>query len=164
MDKHLINEIVDKVVREKVCEILMLEYAIDRKAFINRVWNLSPMLISHWCLIRYNRLTDREEYIDHWKNEVFGWMEYISVMKLKRNNDVESRQKALLQAWDDLDYISNPEAIKAAIYRKFGNEEIDMRTPLIDEVANAFIADSHTIIALISKGDVGEMREYINSL
>ena len=164
MDKHLINEIVDKVVREKVCEILMLEYAIDRKAFINRVWNLSPMLISHWCLIRYNRLTDREEYIDHWKNEVFGWMEAIQLLKLKGKNDVESRQKALSQAFNDIEYTTNPKVVKGAIRRKFHDEQIDINLPIIDEIICGFMSDIPQLINLMANDDVQPMREYINSL
>ena len=97
MNERKINEKVDKMVREQISQILMLEYSIDRKSFINRVYSLSPMIISHWCLIKHNRLIDDENYISHWKNEVGGWMLTLMNSKLKKNNSVEYKLKALTQ-------------------------------------------------------------------
>ena len=165
MDKHLINEIVDKVVREKIFEILMLEYAVDKKSYINRVWNLSPILISHWCLIKFHRLSnDGEIYIPHWKRELFGWMESLSLMNLKGKNNAENKYNALYQAFDSMDYTSNLDVIKNAIRKKFQDENVDIQSPLIDEVATAFIVDLENIMHFIACGDINTIRDYVNSL
>ena len=164
MNERKINEKVDKMVREQISQILMLEYSIDRESFINRVYSLSPMIISYWCLIKHNRLIDDENYISHWKNEVGGWMLTLMNSKLKKNNSVEYKLKALTQAWEDLDYTTNPEAVRAAIYSKFNGENINPYSDIVTDVIHSFMSEAPQILSIIANENVKDLHQYINSL
>ena len=84
--------------------------------------------------------------------------------KLKKNNSVEYKLKALTQAWEDLDYTTNPEAVRAAIYSKFNGENINPYSDIVTDVIHSFMSEAPQILSIIANENVKDLHQYINSL
>ena len=63
-----------KVIFESVYKILdntlLLEYLVQRKDFVNLLWNLSDQIIENWCLVHYCTVVGQSEYKKHWTDEL----------------------------------------------------------------------------------------------
>ena len=127
----------------------MLEYAFPRKDFIKQVNNLLPQIITHWCLIRYNRIIDNTNTIQHWKSELLTWFSRIMKLTLKGNDSTETRKKAIQEVILLNDYHNNATTIKYTILPKFNDEGIKIdNNEIINEVINQFFDELETIISI----------------
>ena len=92
-----------KVIFESVYNILdntlLLEYLVQRKDFVNLLWNLSDQIIENWCLVHYCTVVGQSEYKKHWTDELKGYLKRISRTGIKSSNDFDSRRKCVLQAF-----------------------------------------------------------------
>ena len=164
MDNKILTERITEIVRQKLQEFILLEYAVDRNTFIQRVYNLSRQIVIHWCLIQYGRLTHTEDSINHWKKELRGWMSTICEMELKKNNSIDTRLKAITQAWIDLDYTSRPDIIKKVITCKFRDEGINMASEEVKQICLDMINEAQILIHLMADADVDAIYDYVENL
>lgn len=120
-----------KIIFESVYNILdntlLLEYLVQRKDFVNLIWNLSDQIIENWCLVHYCTVIGQTEYKKHWADELKGYLKRISRTGIKSSNDFNSRKKCVLQAFamNDLDKGDISERIYLIIQNKFESEGIE---------------------------------------
>ena len=120
-----------KIIFESVYNILdntlLLEYLVQRKDFVNLIWNLSDQIIENWCLVHYCTVIGQTEYKKHWADELKGYLKRISRTGIKSSNDFNSRKKCVLQAFamNDLDKGGVSDRIYLIIQNKFESEGID---------------------------------------
>lgn len=120
-----------KIIFESVYNILdntlLLEYLVQRKDFVNLIWNLSDQIIENWCLVHYCTVIGQTEYKKHWADELKGCLKRISRTGIKSSNDFNSRKKCVLQAFamNDLDKGDISERIYLIIQNKFESEGIE---------------------------------------
>ena len=122
---------IKKIIFESVYNILdntlLLEYLVQRKDFVNLIWNLSDQIIENWCLVHYCTVIGQTEYKKHWTDELKGYLKRISRTGIKSSNDFNSRKKCVLQAFamNDLDKGGVSDRIYLIIQNKFESEGIE---------------------------------------
>ena len=160
-----IKEVVGEVLKKTIADCLLVEYSIHRDTFYDRVSNLSIPILIHWCLIRYSNYSHENEiYVEHWKKELRGWMNYITTLKLKKNNSFETRFKLIKQVWDDVEYTTDMNAINGSIIHKFDGEFHNIDEDLYAKTLQDCLNESYNIITLLAKGNIEEIKNYINNL
>ena len=119
-----------KIIFESVYNILdntlLLEYLVQRKDFVNLLWDLSDQIIENWCLVHYCTMLGQTEYKKHWTDELKVYLKRISRTEMKSSNDFNSRKKCVLQAFamNDLDKGDIARRIALIIQNKFESEGI----------------------------------------
>ena len=163
------EEQIKKIIKEQVetylIDNILLEYAFPRKDFIKQVDNLLPQIIIHWCLIRYNRILDKTDTIQHWKKELLTWFSRIMKLTLKGNDSVETRKKAIQEVISLYDYNNNVTTIKYTILPKFNDEGIQLdNNDAINEVINQFFDEIEHIIDVLANKNLKELYQYLENL
>ena len=162
MDKDM-KLLIEQVVREQL-EMLM-EYSHTRKDFVNRVENLINPIIIHWVLIRFARLNQNDNYIDHWKHEIQSWAINIMRLRLKNNNNVTNRVSAIQTAFDNLDLLTDIHSIYLTIYTKCEKEGIEVNNnPLLEQAMKECQTDLPIIKNILATQDLNQLQNYIKEL
>ena len=117
-----LNEIIKHEV-EKQLQILM-EYAIPRSEFIEKISNQCQQILENWCLVRYCSIFGRTQTKEHWMSELGTAIMRASKGQIKKNNSYETRVKAIEEAFDWNDLPSSPEHIYDLVVDKFVKEGI----------------------------------------
>ena len=155
-----------KVIFESVYKILdntlLLEYLVQRKDFVNLLWNLSDQIIENWCLVHYCTVVGQSEYKKHWTDELKGYLKRISRTGIKSSNDFDSRRKCVLQAFamNDLDKGDIAKRIALIIQNKFESEGI-VDGGVINQVATDCSSRLNELIDLLATpNNEGMVNEY----
>lgn len=162
MDEVKLQRLVERFVREEIQ--LLIEYSFNRKEFVNKIESLLTPLLSHWVLIRYNRLTSNEEYIQHWKRELKGWFVTLMRLRLKDNNSVKNREKAIQSAYENLDLTSDLKALYLTVLSKCEKENIDTTDKPFEQAIIDCANELNTIKQIIANADAKYCDEYVKSL
>ena len=162
MEDIKLKRLVEKIVREELQ--MLFEYSHTRKDLIFRVESLLSPLLSHWVLIRYNRLTSNEEYIQHWKGELKSWFISLMRLRLKDNNGFKYREKAIQSAYDNLDLTSDIKVLYLTILPKCEKEKINTKDKLFKQAMIDCVNDLETIKLIIANSSVEECENYIDNL
>ena len=163
---RLTEDELKKLIKEEVNKqlTLIVEYALPRSKFIDNAFNLSQQIIENWCLVHYCTITKRLETKEHWKNELYAHMDNVSKNTIKKNNSLENRKKAFIEAFDYNDLFTTPDRVVRLTLRKFIKENIDVKSEEYNKCVNDCFNSINTIIDILSRGDVYEIGEYINSI
>lgn len=165
MEEDKIKQIIKEQVESYLLDNILLEYAFPRKDFIKQVDNLLPQIIIHWCLIRYNRLIENTNTIQHWKKELLTWFSRIMKLTLKGNDSAETRKKAIKEVISLYDYDNNVTTIKYTILPKFNDEGINIdNNEVVKEVINQFFEELENIISVLSNKNLKELYQYLENL
>ena len=168
IDEVSLHKIIKEAVDKRVNELLLNEYfyyALERSDFIDRAYFILNPLLIHWCLIRYSRITNtNQEYINHWKRELTTFCFQISNLKLKKGNDVNKRQRALMQAWSSADLHSDPNAVYMLCINKFEEEHINTDTEEVMQTMKECVKETQNLINLLANANHKDIKEYINNL
>lgn len=161
MDKKF-EHIVERIVREEISQLL--EYAYTRSDYIFRVENLFKQIIIHFCLIKHNRYINNEKYIQHWKHELFGWINSLSNMDMKKNNNPKNRLDAIIQALNNIGYLEDINKIKNCLIPKLRKENIDANSEPINYAINECQKTLPYIANIIANNDMITCDNFINDL
>ena len=158
MDKIELKQFIERIVREEYQ--MLIEYSFNRKDFINKVENLLSPLLSHWVLIRYHRLINNNDYINHWKQELTAWFESIMRLKLK-NGD---KAKTIETAFNNLELKNDLDVLYLTVIPKCRKENINVQ----DVNFNQAIVDCQNAINditnILSSNKPQLLYDYINNL
>lgn len=170
--KHIHNKYIrlteqdlHRIVRENVqkeLNILLEYYALNKSDFQEKVYNQTIQIVENWCLIKYCTLTntDVNNCKNHWKVKLRTAFKKAAFGKLKGNDSVQSRYKAIKSTFDKAD-ISDYEQVDFAIRDKFIAENISINSDEYIEVINLFIKNIDNIIECIAAKDY---YEYVENL
>lgn len=170
--KHIHNKYIrlteqdlHRIVRENVqkeLNILLEYYALNKSDFQEKVYNQIIQIVENWCLIKYCTLTntDVNNCKNHWKVELRTAFKNAAFGKLKGNDSVQSRYKAIKSTFDKAD-ISDYEQVEFVIRDKFIAENISINSEEYIEVINLFIKNIDNIIECIAAKDY---YEYVENL
>ena len=155
---QIIKDEVDKRIQT------LIEYAIPRKNFVNKTYNLVQQIVENWCLIHYGTMVGGLSAQDHWRKELLTHMSNIANDTIKGNNSYESRVKAISEGFDMKDLPSSGERVRKLISAKLIIEVIDTNCDEIvacSEDCNNAIGG---IIEMIAENNLEKMWEYIQTL
>ena len=65
---------------------LMMEMALYRKDYKNRMNSIIPQVLTNWCLTRYCTVSEQEYSKSHWTGELSGYLLTASRLSLKKND------------------------------------------------------------------------------
>ena len=160
--KKEIEFLIERLVRQEISQLL--EYAHPRKEFIYRVENLIKQVIIHLCLIKYNRFLHVEEYVEHWKSELFGWINSLANMDIKKNNSPSNRLDAVMEAMNNMDYLTNINKIKNCIVPKARKENMDINSKAMEYAINECQIALPHIASIIANNDMIGCDNFIKNL
>ena len=162
MDKIELKQLVERYVREQINTLI--EYAYHRKDFISRVEFIIKPIITHYCLIRYAQTTNtHQEYINHWLSEIHGWMKSLMEMDLKDDNKPNKRYKAIIQALNNKDYLTNISKIEYCVIDKAVSENIDTDTKVFYDIMIQCQNDLELIANFIANKDLIGFNRFIKT-
>lgn len=157
--KQIIKEVVDNKIS------LIMEYAEPRKEFIKRVIGLGKQIIQNWCLIHCCTVTNEDvnRCKNHWKEELSSAIENIADISIKGNDSFETRKKAIVEAFNELDLnqgISKIEKYTRIKFQKEGISNKDIKLQVINDCFN----NLGNIIDVLAKGYDENWLEYIETI
>lgn len=162
--KQLVEEITKQVTKTLKEELLLEYYALERSDFIDRVSALLSPFTVHWCLIRYARIKDQTEYIDHWKNEVSTFMFDMARYQLKKGDKRDKRFKAYQEVFATCDFDTNPDSVLFVCRSKFKKEGINIQDEVVYQVMRAFVDEVPLLMGILANRNPQEIDDYIESL
>lgn len=145
---------------------LILEMAYERKMFKALLTNFSRQIVENWCLVRYVKISgDKQELLVHWSNELISYISNAASNKIKGNNGIKSRIKAISEVWnDEKEYNQDVNIINLTICAKFLKEGIDTHSPVYFQVLNDCIKASDSIINIIAEANPNSITDYVSSI
>lgn len=163
---RLTEEELKRIIKEEVGRelSLIMEYALPRSKFIDNAFNLSQQIIENWCLVHYCTIIGRTNTKEHWKSELYAHMDNVSKNTIKKNNSLENRKKAFVEAFDYNDLFTTPDRIIRLTLRKFIKEHIDTKSEEYIKCVNDCFNSVNDIIDVLADGDVYKIGEYIESI
>ena len=145
---------------------LPTEMAYEKKMFKAIITNLSQQIIQNWCLIRYGRLNNADiGTIIHWKTELMAHLLNASSNKIKGNNSLQARTKAISEVWgNEKEYATDSNVINLTVYGKFVNEGLDVNPDSYKQTLDDCMAASGDIINAIASENAEKISQYVSSL
>ena len=160
--KRIIRESIGKVLKENKDGIL-LEMALPRKTYKERIVNLIPQLLENWCLVRYCTIVGNIPTKSHWQSELRGVILTISRLTMSGNDSVESRHKVLDEIWNDEDYYI-PHTLNMTIANKFITENISIKSEEYGNVLLDCIESKENIFNVILQRDIESITRYVENI
>ena len=144
----------------------LTEMAYEKKMFKAIITNLSQQIIQNWCLIRYGRLNNADiETITHWKTELMAHLQNASSNKIKGNNSLQARTKAINEVWvNEKEYATDSNVINLTVYGKFVNEGLDVNSDSYKQTLEDCMTASGDIINAIASESAEQISQYVSSL
>ena len=161
MEKHMTQlESQEYVAR------LLTEMAYPRQEFKRKADELTTQITQNWCLINYAKLTNnRQEVVEHWKNELSAHITNVAKMKIKKNNSFSMRVNALNEVWVDESEIGRDyETVNMTIFFKFREEQIPTDDEVYQQVISNLMNEVPILINIMAQGDLCAIQTYITNL
>lgn len=161
---HLTERQLSKVLHLKENKEILLEYLITRSDFVEGAKNLVQQIIENWCLIRYCTLTNWNRPKTHWKTELKAHISNIGRGNIKGKNSIEIRTKAIAQGFEEGGVTEDAGVILKKISDKFSKEGIDVKSPIVSQVASDCASQYGTIISAIAEYQTINLNLYVDSI
>lgn len=161
MDKHMTMSDA-----EVYKSSLLLEMAYERKMFKALLTNLSKQILENWCLVRYSTISgEKQDCVSHWRNELITHLSNAASNKIKSNNSVSSRKKAISEVWvKEKEYSTDTNVINLTIHAKFQSENIATNTKMYYQVLSDCANDADNIIKVIAEASPEEITQYASTI
>ena len=117
-------------------------------------------------MVNYAKLSgDKQELVWRWKNELSAHIAHVAKMKLKKNDSLEARIKALNEVWvDESEIGKDPETVNMTIYFKFVEERISTNNEVYGQVITNLINEVPNMVYIMAQGDLNTINAYITKL
>lgn len=156
--------IAEKLINTKVFEMAQSldEYRKDIESMID-------IILVHILLIMKSREENNDEFVNHWKKEIRGFLIDLCKKNLKVKDNYKVRLKHLNSVIKDkLDYETN-DNILWGLYKKLYEEGYDLDD---ENVYNIFLELFHSfqdnyldeLIDILAKRDFNEIKKFIDKL
>lgn len=161
---------IRRIVREQIRSMieaeksgLLVEMALRRKVYKNRIDNLMPQVIENWCLVHYCTLSGNNLYKEHWKSELRGYIVSIFRLAIKDNNSEKSRNHVFSEIWIENEF-DEPSIIDYVINTKFKREKIDTTTETYADIIADFVFSQKKLIEVMLSKDYNVLDSYLETI
>jgi hypothetical protein len=160
--REMIAESVEQVLEARKKHMLT-EMAFPMGIYKQKIDNIFPQILTHWCLVHYCTITCDPLSKEQWKEELRGHLATTAKYSIKRNDAPDKRLKVFHEVWEENDF-SLPNTINLTVYNKFFEEGIDVRsddyaTTLIDCISSA-----QGIFDAILSRNTDTIRQYVETV
>lgn len=127
-------------------------------------------IISHIILILKSREENDDEFINHWKSEIKGFLVPFTSFKLKTKNNYNTRLKHINSVFiDDNEIDTDDDWFKSNLWKKLYEEGYDLLDrdtynnflPIIHDFQDNYLDE---LIDVIASKNINKLEEYINKL
>lgn len=157
-----LHRIIQETVNKELTTLLEY-YAVSRSNFQRDIKNQLDQIAENWCLIRYFTINQNvySDCVGHWKDELKAACKNAAISKIKGNDSVESRYKAIHKVFEDLELNSDTSIVDELIVDKFAKESINTKDEFYQQTLNDFMNSCDAIcVALATR----KYREYVDNL
>lgn len=158
----IIRDSIDTILKENQ-EELLLEMALPRKTYKERISNLIPQLLENWCLVRYATIHGGIQQKLHWQTELRGHILTMSRLSITGNDTPSSRLKVFNEIWREED-LNLPGTLNMVIANKFMVEGINIKTEEYGQVLYDCINATNKIYEIIVGRDIDAISQYVESI
>lgn len=168
--KPLAIKLIEEKIFDKLAEILrdsmLLEMAIDRKKYEDKVDYETDQILINAILVRIASNTKRyPDLFNHWKGELRGHINNIRKLTIK-NDSQEKRKKIINILWDEYDLNWRELAILIRVQDKLEDEGIDPDSKEVKDAIKWLISEIKLgrIQDLLVTEDNKEVQKYIDAI
>ena len=167
---RLTEEQLNKIIKENIdrsIKRIISEYAEPRQKFINRIDNLLPQIVINWCLVHYCTITNEDvnRCKNHWRNELRSAIINACGKVLKGNNSIESRKKAINEAIEYSELLTNPSMAFNIVADKFETENIQVKNNTnLTLTIQHLIDNKDSIVEIMAINEYNNIIDYINNI
>lgn len=157
-----LQRIVQETVKKELA-VLLEYYAVSRSVFQRDIKNQLGQIAENWCLIHYFSFNQNaySDCVGHWKDELKAACKNAAMSKIKGNDSVESRYKAIHKVFEGLELNSDTSIVDELIVDKFAKESINTKDEFYQQTLNDFMNCCDDIcVALATR----RYREYVDTL
>ena len=161
---------IKKFIAEKLLETSIFEMARSLDDYHQLINSMIEPLISHIILIMKARKENSEEFVDHWKKEIRGFLSKFIGIHLKTKNSYEYRLKHIKHIfYDKYELDIDEEEILGIIRRKlflegYDIEDIDVHNDFIDIVKEFQSEYLNLLIDVIASDSTMKIKDFISKL
>ena len=165
MSDLIINEnYIREIVRHEIKKSLN-EMAMPLKIYKDRVSDIIQQLIQNWCLVRYSTISnDKLNLKNHWKTELLSHMSLIHSMKVKPNDNIKIKEKALYTVWNWFEFDINESCIDGCIKGKFKKEKINTNGDIYSQVIDDCKKSTKDIVNALLSPTYNNMFDYVQTI
>ena len=165
MEELKLKEIIREVIREEINKSMLIEMSISLSDYKRIIDNLIVQIAQNWCLVRYVTLSgNKVELKKHWQSELNTHMNNIARRKLKKGDNIQSKEKALYSVWNENDFDTDEHCIDMAIVTKFEREDIDVFDKHYAQAITDFKNATRDIVSAILSGSRSTIANYIMTI
>lgn len=168
--KPLAIKLIEERIFDKLAEMLrdsmLLEMAIDRKKYEDKVDRETDQILINAILVRIASNTKRyPDLFNHWKGELRGHINNIRKLTIK-NDSQEKRKKIINILWDEYDLNWRELAILIRVQDKLEDEGIDTDSKEVKDAIKWLISQIKLgrIQDLLVTEDNKEVQKYIDAI
>lgn len=167
-------KLLNKKIKEHLCDkfvdilqdSLLLEMAIDRKKYEDKVDNETDQIIINMILVKLSSHNKKYENLaNHWKGELRGHIENIRKLTIK-NDSPEKRKKIINNLWNEYDLNWRELAVIYRIQYKLEDENIDVDSQETRDAVKWLINEikEESLQKVLVSQDRLAVKKYINSI
>ena len=133
-----------------ICRRRILEMALEKSKYQDRVFNLMPQIVQNWCLCEYCRTYDPGNINYHgWRKELIAHLGNLNSIIVKGDKQKWTYEEVIKD-----DEFNNLEVIKRVCEYKLDEEDdIDFTQEIRDTLYKSFSDNAEFIVNLISGKD-----------
>lgn len=165
-DEKYIKRIVEDTVYRMLTENnqLVMEMAMPRKGFKERMASLLPQIAENWCLVRYCRYYQPDNpNLNHWKIELRAHLVTICRTKIDNGNRIPVRVRVFEEVVKE-EELDDAEMIMYIVSTKFSEKNLPYKGERFDTVVNEFVEELYLLKSIVANGTVGNVINYVNNV
>ena len=144
----------------------LFEMAMSLHDYKERLMNIMPIMLAHIILVKYK---PDDINVNHWKNEISGYIRRFVGARLKTSNTVDSRisyiEKVVYNMLELNDVQVFIENIDGKLYDEGINVEDNKVYAEVSKVVNKFIdEDFDRLIEVIASNNINERVKFVEEL
>lgn len=161
-----LNRIIETKIREAIQKLMPLnKMAMPRKEYMSKFEALFPQLLENLVLIIYAKNVGGryDRYVPHWSIELKTHMNTLSRYSLKKNNNYETKSKAIYSIIDSNDWLTE-RAVLSTVYTKLTVEGINQDKENVTIAIRETIELIQPTIETILNGDPESINNFVDEL
>lgn len=161
---------IKQYIAEKFVGTQIFEIAKSISDYKDLVSNMIRPIIAHIILILKSREENDDEFINHWKSEIKGFLVPFTSVKLKTKDNYNTRLKHINSVFiDDNEIDTDDNWFKGNLWKKLYEEGYDLLDrdtynnflPIIHDFQDNYLDE---LINVIASKSINKLEEYINKL
>lgn len=149
----------------QIIEEVISEYAIPLEQYRDKIGERLKTIISHICLVLYQKRFGYEERVNYWRNEIYNKVSPLFKFKIKNGDNEKTKRKALAKLFSELK-LNEPKVISTIIFEKFDKEYGEnIKKDDFNDVCRIFALETLSyFLETLCRQDENYLRDFVENL